>query len=127
MCSPEDNEMADVSIVEPGLRAKSGWKFPTESDAETSDESDVAMDVDLVMDDETQKLRMAQRSECGWKPIIDVLEGAAVRVSARLQRKSREFVLINGLLHRKIETETGPKLVIIVPREAPRNGPISFT
>ena len=62
-----------------------------------------------------KQLAREQRAESGWGPMIEFLEGKTHNVTARLKRKSAEYGMVNGLLHKRVETETGRKLAIVVP------------
>ena len=86
-------------------------------DDETSsdNESEMEDENDVDIPAENERVITEQRAESGWRPIIDFLEGKTTNANARLKRKSADFVLINRILHRKVRSETGPKMAIVVP------------
>lgn len=83
-----------------------------ESDRSEPDEEWETCD---LRSEEHQQLIAEQRSDSGWLPLIKYLEGTEGIASARLVRKSADYGVLNGILHKRVETESGPRMVIVVP------------
>ena len=82
----------------------------------SEDDLEIQSDNDAEISIENERLMSAQREDGnGWYPIIEFLEGKVSSPTVRLQRKSADFALINRILHRKVMSETGPTMAVVVP------------
>ena len=85
------------------------------SEPETEQNSAERDDNETDRSDLHKELEREQRAESGWLPIITFLENRNGAASAKIKRKSAEYGMYNGLLHKMVETESGRKLAIVVP------------
>ena len=95
----------------------SNQRFLNELHDADSSESD--SDASPEPSDETSellhRLRLEQRGDSGWRPIIDAIENPSATYSARLLRKMSDFEIRDGILYRLTQTETGPRSLLVVP------------
>ena len=61
------------------------------------------------------KIREAQLKEPGWRNIVHFLDGSHTKVSKRLRRTAKDFVLRQGLLYKVVPGEGSQRLALVVP------------